>query len=101
MLYEVITGNNCGPILYAVLEVVSAIVPAVRPWNDPLKTMTEFVITSYSIHYTKLYEAAVSALVLTLLSAGDHIIASEVCYSGSVELFGIHLPRFGIRNNFV
>jgi cystathionine gamma-synthase len=28
--------------------------------------------------------AAVSALVLTLLSSGDHIIASEVCYAGSV-----------------
>ncbi len=41
--------------------------------------------------------AAVSALIFTLLSAGDHIIASEVCYAGSVELFGEHLPRFGIE----
>ncbi len=45
--------------------------------------------------------AAVSALVLTFLSAGDHIIASEVCYAGSVELFGIHLPRFGIEVSLV
>ncbi len=45
--------------------------------------------------------AAVSALVFTLLSAGDHLIASEVCYAGSVELFGEHLPRFGIEVSLV
>ena len=45
--------------------------------------------------------AAVSALVLTLLSSGDHLIASEVCYAGSVELFGLHLPRLGIQVSLV
>jgi methionine-gamma-lyase len=45
--------------------------------------------------------AAVSALVLTFLSSGDHLIASEVCYAGSVELFGLHLPRFGIQVSLV
>jgi len=45
--------------------------------------------------------AAVSALVFTFLSAGDHLIASEVCYAGSVELFGLHLPRFGIEVSLV
>jgi methionine-gamma-lyase len=41
--------------------------------------------------------AAVSAMILTFLSKGDHVIASEVCYAGSVELFGEYLPRFGIE----
>jgi len=45
--------------------------------------------------------AAVSALLFTLLSAGDHVVASEVCYAGSVELFGEHLPRFGIEVSLV
>jgi methionine-gamma-lyase len=45
--------------------------------------------------------AAVSALILTFLSSGDHLIASEVCYAGSVELFGLHLPRFGIEVSLV
>jgi len=45
--------------------------------------------------------AAVSALVFTFLSGGDHLIASEVCYAGSVELFGIHLPRFGVEVSLV
>jgi methionine-gamma-lyase len=45
--------------------------------------------------------AAVSALIFTFLSSGDHLIASEVCYAGSVELFGLHLPRFGIDVSLV
>jgi methionine-gamma-lyase len=45
--------------------------------------------------------AAISALVFTFLSSGDHLIASEVCYAGAVELFGLHLPRFGIEVSLV
>ena len=45
--------------------------------------------------------AAISALALTFLSSGDHLIASEVCYTGAVELFGLHLPRFGIEVSLV
>lgn len=45
--------------------------------------------------------AAVSAVVLGLLSNGDHLVASEVCYVGSVELFGRTLPRFGIEVTLV
>jgi methionine-gamma-lyase len=45
--------------------------------------------------------AAVSALLLTFLGQGDHVVASEVCYAGSVELFGQHLPRLGIQVSLV
>lgn len=45
--------------------------------------------------------AAVSAFLLTFLSAGDHVVANEVCYAGSVELFGWHLPRLGIEVSLV
>lgn len=45
--------------------------------------------------------AAISALALTFLSQGDHLIANEVCYAGAVELFGLHLPRFGIEVSLV
>ena len=41
--------------------------------------------------------AAVSALLFTLLESGDHVVASEVCYAGSAELFGLQLPRLGIQ----
>jgi len=45
--------------------------------------------------------AAVSALLLTSLAQGDHVVASEVCYAGSVELFGEHLPKLGIGVSLV
>jgi methionine-gamma-lyase len=45
--------------------------------------------------------AAVSAVLLTFLSQGDHVVANEVCYAGSVELFGEHLPRLGIEVSLV
>jgi cystathionine beta-lyase/cystathionine gamma-synthase len=45
--------------------------------------------------------AAISAIILTFLSKGDHLVASEVCYAGSVELFGQHLPRLGIDVSLV
>jgi len=45
--------------------------------------------------------AAVSAFLLTFLRAGDHVVASEVCYAGTVELFGLLLPRFGIEVSLV
>jgi cystathionine beta-lyase/cystathionine gamma-synthase len=45
--------------------------------------------------------AAISAVLLTFLSQGDHVVASEVCYAGSVELLGEHLPRLGIEVSLV
>lgn len=45
--------------------------------------------------------AAISALAFTFLSSGDHLIANEVCYAGAVELFALHLPRFGIEVSLV
>lgn len=44
---------------------------------------------------------AISALALTLLSAGDHLVCSDICYAGALELFGLHLPRFGIEVSLV
>ena len=41
--------------------------------------------------------SAISGLALTILSQGDHVIISDVCYMGAVELFGTHLTRFGIQ----
>lgn len=45
--------------------------------------------------------AAVSTLLLTYLGVGDHLIASEVCYAGSIEFFGVYLPRLGIEVSLV
>ena len=45
--------------------------------------------------------AALHLAVTTLMSAGDHIVASKSLYGGSINLFGLTLPRFGITTTFV
>lgn len=44
---------------------------------------------------------AISATLFTLLNAGDHIVASEICYTGTQKLLGFHIPRFGIEVTLV
>jgi cystathionine beta-lyase/cystathionine gamma-synthase len=39
---------------------------------------------------------AVSAVLFTLLGAGDHLVAPEICYTGTQKLVSFHLPRFGV-----
>ncbi len=45
--------------------------------------------------------AALHLAVATLLSAGDHIVASKNLYGGSVNMLGLTLPRFGLTTTFV
>jgi len=44
---------------------------------------------------------AVSAALFTLLSHGDHLVAAEVCYTGTQKLVSFHLPRFGVDVSLV
>jgi cystathionine beta-lyase/cystathionine gamma-synthase len=39
---------------------------------------------------------AVSAALFSLLAAGDHLVAPEICYTGTQKLAAFHLPRFGV-----
>jgi O-acetylhomoserine (thiol)-lyase len=45
--------------------------------------------------------AALHLAVATLLSAGDHIVASKNLYGGSYNMMHLTLPRFGITTTFV
>jgi methionine-gamma-lyase len=45
--------------------------------------------------------AAVSSLLFTFLGAGDHVVASDVCYAGTAELLGLHAGRYGIEVSLV
>ncbi len=45
--------------------------------------------------------AALHLAVASLLSAGDHIVASKNLYGGSYNMMSLTLPRFGIRTTFV
>ncbi len=46
-------------------------------------------------------QAALHLAVVTLMGAGDHIVASESIYGGSHNLFTHTLPRFGITSTLV
>jgi len=46
-------------------------------------------------------QAAMHLAVVTLLSAGSHIVASRALYGGSHNLLDYTLPRFGIDTTFV
>ena len=45
--------------------------------------------------------AAATAIFLTFLQKGDHVIISDVSYAGVAELARDTLPRFGIETTFV
>ncbi len=45
--------------------------------------------------------AAISTGLLTLLKAGDHIVASNSLYGGTYNLLNVTLPRLGITTTFV
>lgn len=44
---------------------------------------------------------AISAVLFTMLKSGDHIVASEACYTGTQKLLGFHFPRFGVDVSLV
>jgi O-acetylhomoserine (thiol)-lyase len=46
-------------------------------------------------------QAAMHLAVATLLSAGDHIVASRNIYGGTHQVLNLTLPRFGITTTFV
>ncbi|MEP6278527.1 MAG: O-acetylhomoserine aminocarboxypropyltransferase/cysteine synthase family protein [Nonlabens ulvanivorans] len=45
--------------------------------------------------------SAISTALLTLLRAGDHIVASNSLYGGTYNLLSVTLPRLGITTTFV
>ena len=45
--------------------------------------------------------AAVSSVLFTFLGAGDHVVASDVCYAGTVELIALQVGRYGIEVSLV
>ncbi len=45
--------------------------------------------------------AAVSGALLSLLKAGDHVVAPLACYGETARLLRQHLPAFGIETTFV
>lgn len=95
-----------GPSLFDALTMESTEPPfAYARWGNPTARALEEKLAALEGGEATLAlatgMAAVSALCFTFLKEGDHVIASEVCYAGSVELFGVYLPRQGIEVSLV
>jgi cystathionine beta-lyase/cystathionine gamma-synthase len=45
--------------------------------------------------------AAISTVLLTFLSAGDHVVAQSSLYGGTYSMLAHVLPRFGVETTFV
>ncbi len=70
-------------------------------WGNPTVAMLEAKIAAMegtaACLCTASGMAAAAAIFLTVLSAGDHVVVSDISYAGVAELARNTLPRFGIE----
>ncbi|MAX70673.1 MAG: O-acetylhomoserine aminocarboxypropyltransferase [Flavobacteriaceae bacterium] len=72
-----------------------------NPTNDILEQRLADLEGGIGAVATASGTAAISTTLLTLLRAGDHIVASSSLYGGTYNLLSVTLPRHGITTTFV
>ena len=72
-----------------------------NPTNDVLEQRIAALEGGIAAVATASGTAAISTTLLTLLKAGDHIVASSSLYGGTYNLLSVTLPRHGITTTFV
>lgn len=72
-----------------------------NPTNDILEQRLAALEKGIGAVVTASGMAAINTTLLTLLKAGDHIVASNSLYGGTYNLLSVTLPRFGITTTFV
>ncbi|TQI71724.1 O-acetylhomoserine sulfhydrylase [Gramella sp. Hel_I_59] len=72
-----------------------------NPTNDVLEQRLAALEGGIGAVVTASGTAAINTALLTLLKAGDHIVASSSLYGGTFNLLQNTLPRFGITTTFV
>lgn len=72
-----------------------------NPTNDILEQRLAALDGGIAAVVTSSGQAAIATSLLTLLRAGDHIVASSSLYGGTYNLFNVTLPRHGITTTFV
>ncbi|WP_299105289.1 O-acetylhomoserine aminocarboxypropyltransferase/cysteine synthase [uncultured Winogradskyella sp.] len=72
-----------------------------NPTNDILEQRLAALEGGIAAVATASGTAAISTTLLTLLRAGDHIVASSSLYGGTYNLLNVTLPRHGITTTFV
>ena len=72
-----------------------------NPTNDVLEQRLAAVEGGVAAVATASGTAAIATTFMTLLKAGDHIVASNSLYGGTFNMLNNTLPRFGITTTFV
>lgn len=72
-----------------------------NPTNDVLEQRLAALEGGIGAVVTASGASAISTTLLTLLRAGDHIVASNSLYGGTYNLLNVTLPRLGITTTFV
>jgi O-acetylhomoserine (thiol)-lyase len=72
-----------------------------NPTNDILEQRLAKLEGGVAAVVTASGTAAIATTLLTLLKAGDHIVASSSLYGGTYNLLKVTLPRLGITTTFV
>jgi len=72
-----------------------------NPTNDVLEQRLATLEGAIGVVVTASGTSAISTTLLTLLRAGDHIVASNSLYGGTYNLLNVTLPRLGITTTFV
>ena len=72
-----------------------------NPTNDILEQRLAALEGGIASVVTASGTSAISTTLLTLLKAGDHIVASNSLYGGTYNLLSVTLPRHGITTTFV
>jgi len=72
-----------------------------NPTNDVLEQRLTALEGGLAAVVTASGASAISTTLLTLLKAGDHIVASNSLYGGTYNLLSVTLPRHGVETTFV
>ena len=87
--------------LFALAETGNIYTRINNPTNDILEQRLAALEDGIAAVVTASGTSAIATSLLTLLKAGDHIVASNSLYGGTYNLLSVTLPRHGITTTFV
>jgi len=87
--------------LFALAETGNIYTRINNPTNDILEQRLATLEGGIAAVVTASGTSAIATSLLTLLKAGDHIVASSSLYGGTYNLLSVTLPRHGITTTFV
>jgi O-acetylhomoserine (thiol)-lyase len=97
----VFNSSDHAANLFALAEPGNIYTRINNPTNDILEQRLAALEGGIAAVVTASGTAAIATSLLTLLRAGDHIVASSSLYGGTYNLLSVTLPRHGITTTFV